>query len=91
MESDEPFIKDRNLRIDIVVRKGGLQDVPKREHRYKSIQLDVTHHAERQAQVHLRGGGADRDGSAATTSEARSRRHRRSTGTRVLRRAESQT
>ena len=36
--------------------------------------LDVIH-ADPQAQIHLRGGSADHDGSAASTSEARKRQH----------------
>ena len=42
--------------------------------REKSILLDVTH-ADPQAQIHLREGSADHDGSAAFTSEARNRQH----------------
>ena len=60
---------DRNLRINIVVRGGGLRDAPNREYREKSILLDVTY-ADPQGQIHLRGGSADHDGSAAFTSEA---------------------
>ena len=67
VESGEPFTADRNLRMDIVVRRGGLRDVPNREYRKKSTLLDVTH-ADRQAQIHRRGGSADHDGSAASTS-----------------------
>ena len=74
VESGEPFTADRNLRMDIVVRRGGLRDAPNREYREKSILLDVTH-ADPQAQIHLRGGSADHDGSAASTSEARKRQH----------------
>ena len=43
-------------------------------YRDKSILLNVTH-AYPHAQVHLRGGSADDDGSAALTSEARKRQH----------------
>ena len=60
--------------MDIVIRRGSLRDAPNREYRDKSILLDVTH-ADPQAQVHLRGGSADHDGSAASTSEARKRQH----------------
>ena len=45
-----------------------------REYRDKSILLDVTH-ADPQAQVHLRGGSTNHDGSVASTSEARKRQH----------------
>ncbi|CAN0507989.1 unnamed protein product [Laminaria digitata] len=74
VESGEPFTADRNLRMDIVIRREGFRDAPNREFRDKSILLDVTH-ACPQAQVHLRGGSADQDGSAASTSEARKRHH----------------
>ena len=60
--------------MDIVIRRRRLRDVPNREYRDKSILLDVTH-ADPQAQVHLRGGSADHDGSAASTSEVRKRQH----------------
>ena len=40
VESGEPFTAERNLRMDIVVRRSGL---PNREYRGKSILLDVTH------------------------------------------------
>ena len=52
--------------MDIVVRRESLRDAPNREHKDKSILLGVTH-ADPQAQVHLRGGSADHDGSAAPT------------------------
>ena len=32
VESDEPFTADKNLRIDIVVRRGDLRDAPNRVH-----------------------------------------------------------
>ena len=60
--------------MNIVVRRGGLRDAQNREYREKSILLDVTH-ADPQAQVQLRGGSANHDGSAAPTSEARKRQH----------------
>ena len=74
VESGEPFTRDRNLRMGIVVKRGGLRDAPMRESREKSTLLGVTH-ADPQAQIHLRGGSADLDGSAASTSEARKRHH----------------
>ena len=70
VESGEPFTADRNLRMDIVVRKGGLRNAPNPEYRDKSILVDVTH-ADPQAQAHLRAGSADHDGSAVSTSEVR--------------------
>ena len=60
--------------MGIVVRRGGIRDAPIGEYGKKSILLDVTH-ADPQAQIHLRGGSADDDGSAASTSKARKRQH----------------
>ena len=74
MESGEPLTAERNLRMDIVIRRGSLRDAPNREYRDKPILRDVTH-ADPQAQVHIPGGSADDDGSAASTSEARKRQH----------------
>ena len=65
--------------MDIVVRRGGLRDALNRENGEKFILLDVTH-AHPQAQVHLRGGSADHDRSAASTSEARKLQHYARTG-----------
>ena len=48
----------RNLRMDVVVRRGGLRDAPDREYREVSILLGVIH-ADPQAHIHLRGGNAD--------------------------------
>ena len=73
VESGEPFNADRSLRMDIVER-GDLRDATSSEYRNKAILLDVTH-ADPQARVHMRNGRADRDGSAASTSEARNRNH----------------
>jgi len=74
LESGAPFTTERNLSMDIVVRRGALRDASSPEYRNKGILLDVTH-ADPQAQVHLRGGSATNDGTAAQTSEARKRRH----------------
>ena len=60
VESGEPFTVDRILRMDIVVRRGGLRDAPDLEYREKSILLGITHVGP-QAQVHLRGGSIDHD------------------------------
>ena len=43
MEIGEAFTASRNLRMDIVVRRGGLRDAPNREYREKPILLEVTH------------------------------------------------
>ena len=61
---------DKNLRMDVVVRRGGHRNAPNPEYRDKPILVNVTH-ADPQAQVHLRTGSANHDGSAASTSEAR--------------------
>ena len=74
VENGEPYTADRNLRMDIVVRRGGLRDAPNREHREKCILLDVTH-AGPQAQIHLRVGSAAHDGPADSNSELRNRQH----------------
>ena len=69
VESGGAFTANRKMLIDIVVRRGSRRDASNREYREKSILLDVTH-ADPQAQIHLRGGRADHDGSAASTFEA---------------------
>ena len=74
VENGEPFLADRNLRVDNVVRRGSFWNAPNPEYRDKSILVDVTHAAP-QAQVPLRAGSADNDGSAASTSEACKRQH----------------
>ena len=74
MEGSEPFTADKHLWMDIVIRRRGLRDGPNREYRDTSILLDVTP-AGPQAQVYLRGGRADHDGSAASTSKAHKRQH----------------
>ena len=56
--------------MDIVIEAGGLRDATASEYRDKSILLDVTY-ADPQAGVHMRAGSADRNGPAASTSEAR--------------------
>ena len=43
VESGEPFTADRNLRMDIVFRRGAFRDAPSLEYRNKGILLDVTH------------------------------------------------
>ena len=58
--------------MNIVAKAGGLRDATASEYRNKAILLDVTY-ADPQAGVHMRTGKADRDGSAASTSEARKR------------------
>ena len=37
LESERPFTADRSLKMDIVVRTGGLRDAPNRDYRDKSI------------------------------------------------------
>ena len=60
--------------MDIVVERGGLRDDTAAEYRNKAILLDVTH-ADPQAVGHMRAGSTNRDGSAASKSEARKRSH----------------
>ena len=74
MESGAPFNADRDLRIDMVIEKGGLRDATASEYRNKTILLDVTY-ADAQAVGHMRSGSADREGLAASKSEARKRSH----------------
>ena len=74
MESGASFHADMNLRMDIVIERGGLRDATSSEYRDKAVLLDVTR-ADPQARVHTRDGSADQDGSAASTSEARKRNH----------------
>ena len=73
VESGEPFTADKNLRMELAIRKeevfgtlrtGSTETSPSR--------LGVTN-ADPQTQVHLRGGSADHNESAASTSEARER------------------
>ena len=59
--------------IDVVVR-GTSRRCEREVHLDKPILLDVTH-ADSQAQVHLRRGSADHEGSAASTSMAGKRQH----------------
>ena len=73
-EHGEPFTAGMNLRMDIVIRRGDIRDAPNRQYREESILLNVTH-VDPLAQVHLRGGSTDHDGSASSTSEARKRQH----------------
>ena len=74
VESGAPFNADRNLRMEIVIERGGLRDATSSEYRNEAILLDVTL-ADSQERVHVRDGSADRDGSAASISEARKRNH----------------
>ena len=60
--------------MDIVIKKGGLRDTTTAEYRNKAILLDVTY-ADPQAVGHMRASSADRDGLAASKSEAHKRRH----------------
>ena len=74
VESGAPFNADRDLRMDIAIGRGGLRDASASDFRHKSRLVDVTY-ADPQAEVHLRAGSIDQDGSAASTSEARKRNH----------------
>ena len=71
VESGAPFNADRNLHMDMVIEGMPPGDAMSSEYR-NPILLDVTH-ADPQTRVHMRDSSADRDGSAASTSEARKR------------------
>ena len=58
--------------MDIVIEKGGVRDATAAEYRNKAILLDVTY-VDPQAVGHMRTGSANRDGLAASKSEARKR------------------
>ena len=90
VERSEAFTPERNLPMDVVIRRGSCRGAPNTEYRETSVLLDVTR-ADSQATVHLRGGCAEHDASAASTFEARKTPTLRSSGTRVLERTESQT
>ena len=74
VESGAPFNADRDLRTDIDIERGGLQDASASDFRHKSILIDVTYD-DPQEGVHLRAGSADQYGSAASSFEARKRNH----------------
>ena len=75
VESGAPSHADRDLRMDIVIEAGGLRDATASEYRDKSILVLDVAFADPQAGVHMRAGSADRNGSAASASEARKRNH----------------
>ena len=76
VESGAPFHSNRDLRTRTsLFEAGGLRDATASDYRDISILLDVTYHADPQARVHMRKGRADRNGSAASTSEACKRNH----------------
>ena len=60
--------------MDIVIEAGGLRDATASEYRNKSILLDAKY-SDPQAGVHMLAGSANRNGSAASTSEARKDNH----------------
>ena len=72
VESGAPFHTNRVLRMDIVIEAGGLRDATASEYRDQSVLLDVTY-ADPRAGVHMREDSADRNGSTASTPEARKR------------------
>ena len=74
VEGSAPSDADNDVRMDIVIERGGLRDASASDFRHKSRLVDVTY-ADPQAEVHLRAGSIDQDGSAASTSEARKRNH----------------
>ena len=74
VESGAPFNGDRDLRMDIVIERGGLPDAMASEYRNKATLLDVTY-ADPHAVGNMGTGSANRDGLAASKSEARKRTH----------------
>ena len=60
--------------MDMIIERGGFRDATPSEYRKKAILFDVTY-ADPQAMGHMREGSADRDGLAASKSEARQRNH----------------
>ena len=69
VESGAPLHENRDLRMDIVIEAGGLRDAAASEYRNKTIILDITY-ADPHAMIHMRTGSADRNGSAASASQA---------------------
>ena len=74
VESGKPTLAGSNPRKGMVVRRRGFRDARSRRYRDKSAILDVTH-VNLQAQVRLRGGMSDHDGSATSASEASKPQH----------------
>ena len=62
VENGAPFNAERDLRMDIVIERGGLRDATVAEYRNKEV-------------GRMRAGSANRDGLAASKSEARKRSH----------------
>ena len=60
MESGTPFNADKDLRMDVVIEKGGLRDASASDFRHKSMRIDVTY-VDSEAGFHLRGGSVDQD------------------------------
>ena len=61
VESGAPFNADRDLRMGIVIERGGLRDASASDFQHKSIIIDVTY-ADPQSGVHLRAGSTYQDG-----------------------------
>ena len=74
VENGAPFNAEMDLRMDLVIERGGLRDATAAEYRNKAILLDVTY-VDSQAVGHMRAGSANRDELAASKSEARKRSH----------------
>ena len=60
VESGAPFNADRDVRMDMVIKREGLRDATESEYRNKAILLGVTF-ADLEAMSHMRTGSADRD------------------------------
>ena len=76
VESGEFFTADRNLRMNIVVWGEAVLGMLRTESTGRSpSRWTSPMQTHKQAQVHVRGGSADHDGSAASTSDARKHQH----------------
>lgn len=77
MEDGALIIANRDLRMDIVVLAGELENASAAEYRCESLSMDGTF-ADPQAAVHPHNGSVTTDGSPAAMPEARRRRTLRS-------------
>lgn len=75
MKIHEYFTADRDLRVDIVTRRGGLEDAPQQECRQQKAVLLGVIDADPQVRVHLQDGSTYWNASAAATTKANKRVH----------------
>lgn len=74
IKSETPCTENRNLRMNIVIRKIVPRSVPKQECRDKAVLLDETH-VDPWVQIRKQGSRTDHDRSVGFISEARKRQH----------------